>query len=133
MGVGFGGYGMGYGGYGGYGMGMGYGGYGGYGMWNQMAYNQYYYQGQTVEIDHDVIEEKPIDLENIYSNRSEGIIRTETAPRNDPLKPVILKGVNAPYHMYANKNGDVYRQDEAGIWYEQSNSGWHKIVGSPEN
>ena len=129
MGMGYGGYG--YGGYGyGYGMGMGYGGYG---MWNQMAYNQYYYQGQTVMVDHDVVEEKPIDLKNIYNNRSEGIIRTETARRNDPLKPVIIKEGNTPHHMYADEEGDLFRQDEDGIWYERRDSGWNKIAESPKN
>ena len=124
MGMGFGGYGYGGYGYGGYGMGMGYG-YGGYGMWNQMAYNQYYYQGQTVQIDHDIIEEKPIDMMNIYNNRSEGVVRTETAPRNDPMKPVILKDRNvAPHFLYADEDGSLYRQDEAGNWYERKDSEW---------
>lgn len=126
MGMGYGGYGRyggyGYGGYGGYGM-----GYGGYGMMNQMAYNQYYYQGQTVQIDHDVIEEKPIDLANIYNNRSEGVIRTETAPRNDPMKPVILNDRNiAPNYLYADEDGHVYRQDEEGNWYERKDSEWQE-------
>ncbi len=120
MGVGFGGY--------GYGMGLGMGmGYGGYGMWNQMAYNQYYYQGQSVMVDHDIIEEKPIDLLNIYNNRSEGIIRTETAPRNDPMKPVILKDREAaPYHLFADEDGELFRQDSEGYWYERKQSEWVK-------
>lgn len=124
MGMGYGGYGHGGYGYGGYGMGMGYGGYG---MWNQMAYNQYYYQGQTVQVDHDIVEEKPIDLINIYNNRSEGIIRTETVPRNDPMKPVILNDRDvAPHYLYADEDGKVYRQDEAGIWYERKDAEWQR-------
>ena len=135
--VGYGGpmMGMGYGGYGRYGYGMGYGmGYGGYGMYNQMAYNQFYYQGQTVAVDHDIVEEKPIDLVNIYNNRVEGIIRTETAQRNDPMKPIILKGNNVtPNHLYADENGNLYRLDKQGNWYEQSGSEWKNVDGKPMN
>lgn len=123
--VGYGGpmMGMGFGGYP-YGYGMGYGGYG---MWNQMAYNQYYYQGQTVMDNYDVLEEKPIDMMNIYNNRIEGIIRTETIPRNDPMNPVILKDRDlTPFYLYADENGKLFRQDEAGIWYERMDSEWKK-------
>lgn len=126
MGMGYGGYpygmGMGYGGY--YG---GYGGYGGYGYstWNQMAYNSYYYAGQTVQVDHDIVEEKPIDLENIYNNRVEGIVISETARKNDPMKPVILKDRNvAPHDLYADEEGNLFRQDEQGMWYERKGSEW---------
>lgn len=122
MGVGFGGY--------PYGWGMGYGGYYGsygYGMWNQMAYNQYYYAGQTVTVDHNIVEEKSIDLTNIYNNRVEGIIKTETAPRNDPMNPVILKDRNAvPHHLYADEEGNLFQQDRDGNWYEQKGSSWTK-------
>ena len=123
-GVGMGGpmMGMGYGGfYGGYG---GYGGYG-YSTWNQMAYNSYYYAGQTVQVDHDIVEEKPIDLENIYNNRVEGIVISETARKNDPMKPVILKDRNvAPHDLYADEEGNLFRQDEQGMWYERIGSEW---------
>ena len=129
MGVGFGGYPS------GMGLGVGYGGYGyGYGTWNQMAYNQYYYQGQTVAVDHDIVEEKPIDLVNIYNNRVEGIIRTETAQRNDPMKPIILKGKDViPNHLYADENGNLYRLDKQGNWYEQNGSEWKNVEGKPMN
>jgi len=122
MGVGFGGYPY------GYGMGMGYGGYyGGYAMYNQMAYNQYYYAGQKIMVDHDVVEEKPIDLENIYNNRVEGIVITETARKNDPMRPVILKDRKAvPYELYADKDGNLFQQDEDGNWHEQTDDGWVK-------
>ena len=100
-----------YGPYGGYG--MGYGGYGyGYGMYNQAAYNQYYYAGQTVTIDHEVVEEKPIDLENIYNNRKEGIVITETVQRNDPMKPVVIE--HTPDDLYTDKDGKVYQLDRQG-------------------
>ena len=119
--------GMGFGGYP-YGWGMGYGGYyGGYGMWNQAAYNQYYFSGQSVTVDHNVVEEKPIDLENIYNNRVEGIIRTETAQRNDPMKPVILKDREAvPHDLYVDDQGNIFRQDENGNWFEKKESTWVK-------
>ena len=120
-------FGMGFGGYP-YGWGLGYGGfYGGYGMWSQMAYNQFYFAGQKVAIDHDVVEEKPIDLQNIYNNRVEGIVITETARKNDPMKPVILKDRKAaPHHLYVDEDGNLYQQDEHGSWYEQNGTGWVK-------
>ena len=125
MGMGYGGYRMGYGGYG-----MGYGGYG---MYNQMAYNQYYYAGQKVMVDHNVVEEKPIDLENLYNNRVEGIVITETAIKNDPMKPIILNDRKAvPNELYADQDGKLYQQDEQGIWYEQQESGWVKAATIPE-
>ncbi len=124
----------GYGGFGGYpGMGFGhpYGGwggygYGGYGMTNTMAYNQYYYQGQQVEVDHGVVEEKPIDPINIYNNRTVGIIKTETTRRNDPSHPVILNVGNPETsdNIFADKDGNLFRQDDDGIWYERNNSAW---------
>jgi hypothetical protein len=117
-------------GYGGYPYGYGYRiGYGGYGMWNQMAYNQYYFAGQSVTVDRDVIEQKPIDLTNIYNNRVEGILRTETARRNDPMNPVILKNHDAvPKNLYADEHGNLYRQDEKGNWYKKNGSSWDKTV-----
>jgi hypothetical protein len=125
MGVGFGGYPYGYG-YG-YGMGFGYGGYYGYGMWNQMAYNQYYYAGQKIMVDQDVVEKKPIDLENLYNNRAEGIVITETARKNDPMKPIILKDREAvPNELYVDQDGTLYRQDDQGRWFEQTTGGWRQ-------
>lgn len=128
MGMGYGGYPYGYGGYGyGYGMGMGYGGYYGYSMWNQTAYNQRYYAGQKVTVDHDIVEQKPIDLQNLYNNRVEGIVITETARKNDPMKPIILKDREAvPEELYVDKDGTLFRQDTEGNWYEQQESGWVK-------
>jgi hypothetical protein len=57
MGVGFGGY--------PYGMGWGMG-YGGYAMWNQAAYNRYYYAGQSVKLYADEEGPAPVDIRNIY-------------------------------------------------------------------
>ncbi len=126
-------YGMGgyYGGYGGYY--GGYGGYYGYGMSNQMAYNQYYYQGQTVAVEHEEVEQKPIDPVNIYNNRTEGIIKSETAKRNDPMKPVhiIENDTATPYNMYSDKKGNLYRRDNEGKLYELKNSVWHEIEEEP--
>ena len=96
-------------------------------MWNQAAYNQYYFSGQSVTVDHNVVEEKPIDLENIYNNRVEGIIRTETAQRNDPMKPVIFKDREAvPHDLYVDDQGNIFRQDENGNWFEKKESTWVK-------
>ena len=130
MGVGFGGYPY------GWGWGMGYGGFWPYGMYgynmmNNVAYNQYYYSGQTDKVYADVVEEKPIDLQNIYKNRQEGILNTETVIRNDPMKPIILNDSDLPNHLYADQNGNIYRQDEVGDWYEQHGNNWRKIQGSP--
>ena len=131
MGMGFGGYP--YYPYGGYG--MGYGGfYGGYGMYNYAAYRQRYYAGQKMQIDRDVVEEKPIDLQNIYNNRVEGIVITETVQRNDPMKPVILQDKNiVPIHLFADEDGTIYRKDEQGIWYEQTANGWTKTEKNISN
>ena len=127
-GVGMGGpmMGMGWGGYPyGYGLGWGGWGWGGYNMWSQMAYNQYYYAGQKVMIDHDVVEEQPIDLQNIYNNRVEGIVVTETARRNDPMKPVILDNKQAvPNDLYVDENGQIFRRDDSGTWYQQKAGDW---------
>ncbi len=113
--------------YGGYGMGYGYG-YG-YGMPSQYSYNQNYYAGQTVTIDHDPVEEKPIDLMNIYNNRKEGIIITETIQRNDPMKPVMLE--HAPTDLYTGKDGRMYQLDRHGNWLEQTPDGWKATTENP--
>lgn len=115
-----------YGPYGGYGMGMGYGGYG---MYNQAAYNQYYYAGQTLTVDHDVVEEKPIDLENIYNNRKEGIVITETVQRNDPMKPVVIE--HTPDDLYTDKDGKMYQLDRQGNWLELTADGWKATTANP--
>jgi len=125
--------GMGFGGYP-YGWGLGYGGY--YGPWgwnmmNQAAYNQYYYAGQTDKVYADVVEEKPLDLQNIYNNRKEGIIVTETVQRNDPMKPVILK--DRPHHLYADEKGYLYKQDREGNWFQLSGNDWNTIDTDPTN
>jgi hypothetical protein len=128
MGMGFGGYPY------GWGWGLGYGGYygpWGYNMMNQAANNQYYYAGQTDKVYADVIEEKPLDLQNIYNNRKEGIIITETVRRNDPMKPVILK--DRPHHLYASENGVIFRQDRKGNWYELDGDDWNRIDIDPTN
>lgn len=95
-------------------------------MTNAMGYNQYYYQGQQVEVDHGVVEKKPIDPINIYNNRTVGIIKTETTRRNDPSNPVILKdGISETSdNIFADKDGNLFRQDADGIWYERNNSEW---------
>ncbi len=101
----------------------------GYGMGNQAAYNQYYYQGQSLTVDHEV-DEKPIDPVNIYNNRKVGVIKTETVRRNDPMNPVILK--NKGESIYTDADGALYKQDEDGVWYEQRGAEWYKIYGTPE-
>lgn len=119
--------------YGAYGMGIGMG-YGvwpyGYGMNNQYAYNQHYYAGQSVTIDHDPVQEKPLDLQNIYNNRKEGIIITETVQRNDPMKPVMLEHI--PEDLYTDKDGKIYQMDRQGNWLVSTENGWVKVDQSPK-
>ncbi len=142
------GYGMGYPGMGyGYGMGypgMGYG-FGGYpGMYpyggyeggvynsidpNEASYSTLSYRSETVTFNNDNNKrEKPIDPKNIYNNRKIGIIKTEDAQRDDPMKPIILEYNNesAPFHMYADQNGNLYRQDQDGTTYERKDADWQK-------
>ena len=145
MGVGFGGYpgfnyGLGFGpggfyphfgyGWGGYNP---YYGFGAYQAWNNMAYNQFYYAGQTDKVYADVVEEKPIDLTNIYNNRPEGIIRTENAIRNDPMKPIILEEKKeVPSDLYVDEDGKIFKLDRQGNWYEQTNTNnWKEVNNSP--
>jgi hypothetical protein len=126
MGVGFGGYPY------GWGWGIGYGGYYGamgYSMMSQAAYNQYYYAGQTDKVYTDVVDKKPLDLQNIYNNRSEGVIITETVKRNDPMKPVILH--DAEHQLIADEDGKLYRQDKNGHWYEHKENGWERTAYRP--
>jgi hypothetical protein len=119
MGVGFGGY--------PYGMGWGMG-YGGYAMWNQAAYNRYYYAGQSVKLYADEEGPAPVDIRNIYKNRKEGIIATETVIRNKMMDPIILK--DPQEDLYVDEDGKLYRQDATGSWYEQHGNEW---VRSPAN
>ena len=129
MGMGFGGYPY------GWGFGMGYPMWGmGYGMWNQAAYNQYWYAGQKVAIDPQVVEEKPIDLVNIYNNRVEGIVITETTRKNDPMKPVILQDREiVPHDLYVDKDGNLYKKDIKGNWFERDGDSWEKTARKVEN
>ncbi len=115
-------YGYGYGGYG-YG-GYPYGGYG-YGFGNTYV-NPQFFMDQT-PVDHGTVERKAIDPLNIYNNRSVGIIKTETALRNDATKPIILDN-NTPARMYADKDGKLYSQDDLGNWYIQNGSNWNKTT-----
>jgi hypothetical protein len=121
----------GYGGYGGYGY-PGYGGYGygygGYGFGHTYV-NPQFYMNQT-PVDHGNIERKAMDPNNIYNNRSVGIIKTETAIRNDAMKPLILNDKTPP-QIYADKDGKLYSQDEEGNWYVLNGDNWQKTNSYP--
>ena len=72
-----------------------------------------------------MVEEKPIDLANIYNNRVEGIIVTETIRKNDPMKPVILKDRKVvPHDLYVDENGAIYKKDSEGNWFERNGDSW---------
>jgi hypothetical protein len=117
------GYGYGYPGmmYPGYGYGYGYGGY-----WGGYGYNSMFSKTETVSFNDEAPTEKPIDLVNIYNNRKLGIVNTETARRNDPMKPVILpdNSETAPFHMFADSDGNLYRQDQNGATYQRKDNDW---------
>ncbi len=133
VGVGYGYPGMGFGyPYGGFG--YPYGGYGGYGMWTTHSSSATTYAGWA-PLDNGATEQKPFDPVNIYINRSVGIIKTETARRNDPTKPVILKEQSPSdvENIYADKDGNVYKETADGSVYLRQNSDWTKTNISPAN
>ncbi len=105
--------------------GWGYGPYGYNSGWSAAMYQQNYYQGQSVTVDHQVPTSKSIDLENIYKNRQSGILYSETVRRNDPLKPVPVAVLadDAP-QLYVDKNGYLYQYDSMGNWQIRTDGKW---------
>ena len=129
----------------GYGYGYGYPGYyGPYGYWGGygMGYGNYGYASlsgnSTLKIGY---ERKPFDPVNIYNNRVQGIVATETVHRNDPFEPVAsgkdeLDGYRGyrrpPSNLYADTNGQIYKEEEDG-WYLRSDGVWEKVREKPKN
>ncbi|MDZ7605905.1 MAG: hypothetical protein U5K79_10050 [Cyclobacteriaceae bacterium] len=105
--------------------GYGYGPYGYYSGWNAFAYDQQYFQGQSVTVDHNLPTQKAIDLENIYKNRQSGILYSETVKRNDPLKPVPVAELpsDSP-QLYVDKKGNLYQYDAQGRWQIRMDGKW---------
>jgi hypothetical protein len=105
--------------------GWGYGPFGFNSGWSAAMYQQRYYQGQSVTVDHNTPTAKSIDLENIYKNRQSGILYSETVRRNNPLKPVPMAVLadDAP-QLYVDKNGYLYQYDSQGRWQIRTDGRW---------
>jgi hypothetical protein len=96
----------------------------GYGGFYNTYYNPVFFVGAANTPD---IQRQAIDPNNLYKNRSVGIIKTETAQRNDPMNPVLPAPSNSqatPNLLYTDANGNIFSQDEQGNWYQRQGNDW---------
>ena len=122
------GVGVGYGGYPGfyapYGYGYGFGSYGYASLNGNFEYKKGY-------------ERKPFDPNNIYKNRSQGVIVTESVRRNNPYEVLAPEKQDEngkwmpPANIYSTSNGDVYKKDDSGNWFKRADGAWVKSQSNP--
>jgi hypothetical protein len=107
-----------------YGYGYGFGPYGYAHLNGNFEYKQGY-------------ERKPFDPVNIYKNRSQGVIATQTVRRNNPYDILIPETRDEqgnwfpPTNLYSTANGDIYKQDKEGTWHKRTDGVWVQSQSGP--
>ncbi len=61
-------------------------------------------------------------------NRARNVDRAQALAERPAPKPV-----NRPNNVYADKSGNVYRQNQSGSWDKNTKQGWQPQAGSKEN
>ena len=104
--------------------------YGGYGMYRFASVDGNYTYKKGYE-------SKPLDVLNIYNNRARGIVATVNTNRGTPptARPpaTSVKGWQPPANMYSDKDGNLYKQDRQGQWYQRQDGVWVQVQGQPDN